>query len=104
MHPMEEYQMVSAKKALSTAAFALLMGAGALAATAGTASANVVCGPNGDCWHTEGAPPHVAGVTFNVHPDDWYFHQNWATKDRQFREYRKGPGYYDKGVWIKAES
>ena len=45
--------MISAKKALSTAAIALCMAAGALAVTAGTASARVVCNSEGDCWHTD---------------------------------------------------
>ena len=32
---------------------AALIGAGSLAATAGSASAYVVCNRDGDCWHTE---------------------------------------------------
>jgi hypothetical protein len=92
--------MLSAKKALSTAAIAILMATGALIATAGTASARVVCGADGDCWHTDAAPPRVPGVTFSVHPDDWYFHQTWTGSDRHFRDYHEGRGYYKGGVWV----
>ena len=92
--------MFSAKKALSIAAAAILTRAtGALMATAGTASARVVCNAEGDCWHTDAAPPRVPGVTFSVHPDDWYFHQTWGS-DRHFRDYHAGRGYYKGGVWI----
>ena len=92
--------MFSAKKATSTAAFALLIGAGALLATAGTASARVVCNAQGDCWHTDTAPARVPGIQFNVHPDDWYFHQKWDNSDRHYRDYHEGRGYYKGGVWI----
>jgi hypothetical protein len=93
-------KMISLKKALSTTAFAVLMATGALAATAGTASARVVCGADGDCWHTDAAPPRVPGITFSVHPDDWYFHQKWDNSDRHYRDYHEGRGYYKGGVWI----
>ena len=92
--------MGSMKKALSTAAIALLMGASALVATAGTASARVVCGADGDCWHTDAAPPRVPGMTFTAHPDDWYFHQNWSGSNNHYRDYHEGRGYYKGGVWI----
>jgi hypothetical protein len=91
--------MFSAKKAISTAAVAILMGTGVLVATAGTASARVVCNAEGDCWHTDAPPPSVPGVTFNVHPDDWYFHQHWDDT-HHFRDYHDGRGYYKGGVWV----
>jgi hypothetical protein len=75
----------------SAAAFAGLM----LAAV--PASAYVVCN-GGDCWHTEKrftAP----GVTFNWHPDDWYFHQHWDN-DHHFHDLHDGRGYWKGGVWI----
>jgi hypothetical protein len=91
--------MFSAKKALSTAAVAIVIGAGGLIVTAGTASARVICNAEGDCWHTDTPPPVVPGVTFSVHPDDWYFHQTWGP-DRHFREYHDGRGYWRGGVWV----
>jgi len=92
--------MISLKKTLSTTAFAALMAIGALAVTTGTASARVVCNAEGDCWHTDAAPPRVPSVRFNVHPDDWYFHQKWDNSDRHYRDYHEGRGYYKGGVWI----
>ena len=87
------------KKTISTAALALLMGAGALVAASAPASARVVCNRDGDCWHTESAL-RVPGVKFETHPDDWYFHQHWDGADRHYRDYHEGRGYYRSGVWI----
>ena len=91
--------MVFAKSIISTAAVALLVAAGAVIATTGTASARVICNAEGDCWHTDAPPPRVPGVTFSVHPDDWYFHQHWDA-DHHFRDYHAGRGYYKGGVWV----
>jgi len=63
------------------------------------ASAYVACNSDGDCWHTD-AQVAVPGVTFNYHPDDWYFHQHWDAGDRHWRDYHDGRGYYRGGVWI----
>ena len=90
--------MHSMKKTLSTAAIALVLGAGALVATAGTASARLVCNRDGDCWHTD-SRVRAPGVTFDFHPDDWYFHQKWDN-DHHYRDYHEGRGYYKGGVWI----
>jgi hypothetical protein len=90
--------MFSAKKTISTAAFALLMGTAGLVVAAAPASARVVCNPEGDCWHTDSAP-RVPGVRFESHPDDWYFHQHWDDH-RHYRDYHEGRGYYRSGVWI----
>ena len=91
--------MFSAQKTFSTAAVALLMGAGALVATAAPASARVVCNSFGDCWHTETVPV-APGIRFESHPDDWYFHQRWEGGNRRYRDYHEGRGYYRSGVWI----
>jgi hypothetical protein len=91
--------MISAKKTFTTAALALLMGGAALVTTAAPAAARLVCNREGDCWHTD-TPPRVPGVRFDVHPDDWYFHQRWDGGDRHYRDYHEGRGYYKGGVWI----
>jgi hypothetical protein len=87
--------MTTLTKLLATAALA-----GGLAMMASApASAYVVCNNAGDCWHSDtqyAAPP---GVTFDWHPDDWYFHQHWDA-NRHFRDYHDGHGYYRNGVWI----
>jgi hypothetical protein len=92
--------MTSLKKVLSASAIAALTAA-ALLSFSSPASARIVCNAEGDCWHTEQAPV-VPGIRFNVHPDDWYFHQHWdADKDHHYRDYHEGRGYYKGGVWIQ---
>jgi hypothetical protein len=88
------------KKAVLISGAAAFLGLAGLAATATTASAYVACNRDGDCWHTD-ARPRTPGVRFDVHPDDWYFHQHWdADKDHHYRDYHEGRGYYRGGVWV----
>lgn len=93
--------MISLKKALSTTAIAMLMSTGALVAATGTASAYIACNRDGgDCWHTD-KKVRAPGVTFDYHPDDWYFHRDWAhDNDHHWRDYHEGRGYYKGGLWI----
>ena len=92
--------MTILKAALSAAALCTLMSAGALVATVAPASAYVTCNRDGDCWHSD-AKPRAPGIRFNVHPDDWYFHQKWdGDRDHHYRDYHEGRGYYKGGVWI----
>ncbi len=94
--------MFSAKKVLSTAAIAVLLGTGALVATSAPAAARVVCNADGDCWHTDRSYRYSRDVRVEVHPDSWYFHQDWANqKDRHYRDHHDDRGYYRGGVWIK---
>jgi hypothetical protein len=74
---------------------------GSVAMSAGPASAYVVCNREGDCWHTE-RRYHAPGITFEYHPDDWYFHRHWdADHDHHWRnEYHEGRGYWHNGVWV----
>ena len=78
-----------------------LIGAGALAASASTASAYVVCNRDGDCWHTD-TRYRYPGVGYVYHPDDWYFHRAWHDNDRdRWRsDYHRERGYWRGGVWI----
>ena len=72
----------------------------AIFGTVGSASAYVACNRDGDCWHTD-ARVHAPGVTFDFHPDDWYFHRSWDNdRDHHWREYHEGHGYWRNGVWI----
>ena len=52
----------------------VVMATGAMATGA---SAYIICNGEGDCWHSErrDSPP---GQAFEVHSDDWYFHQEWG--------------------------
>jgi hypothetical protein len=92
--------MFSLKHVLSVSAVSALLATGALAMSAAPAAARVVCNNGGDCWHSDTAPARVPGIQFNVHPDDWYFHQKWDNSDRHYRDYHEGRGYYKGGVWI----
>ena len=88
------------KKFVAAAALAALMGVGVLA-TASAASAYVVCNANGECWHTDQRAHYGRDVVLQYHPDDWYFHQNWAQgNNRQWRDYHEGRGYYNNGAWM----
>ena len=89
------------KRALSTGVVAVLIGIGAFVATAGTASAYVVCNRFGDCWHSDQRYRYTPSIGVRIHPDHWYFHRDWArAPNRHWREYREGRGYYRNGVWI----
>ena len=89
------------KTALSTAAVAALMAAGAIVATTGTASARVVCNAEGDCWHTDKNYHYGSDVKVEVHPDSWYFHNDWDNdKARHWRGHHEGRGYMKSGVWV----
>jgi hypothetical protein len=71
------------------------LGAGALAFSAMSASAAVVCaGPV--CWHTHDAYeyPHEAGVV--VHPDDW----RWGASDHYRWREHEGRGYWRGDNWV----
>jgi hypothetical protein len=86
---------MSIKKLLVHTALGAMIGAGALAVTATSASAYVACNRHGDCWHTNDHvfAPHF-GVT--VHDNNW----RWRGRDHyRWREHR-GHGYWRSGVWI----
>jgi hypothetical protein len=79
-------------------------GAGALMALSTSASAYLACNREGDCWHTE-TRYSQPGVSFEYHPDDWYFHRHWDgdRSDRyHYRAWRddSAHGYWRNGVWI----
>jgi hypothetical protein len=84
------------KSLLLGAATALLAVAGLAVSTVG-AGAYVYCNA-GDCWHSD-ARVTVPGITFDAHPDDWYFHQHWDA-DHHWHDYHDGHGYWKSGVWI----
>ena len=86
---------------MSLKKLALAAGVGFAALTISTmgASAYVACNHEGDCWHTESRVA-VPGVTFEYHPDDWYFHRHWGGDRMRYREFHEGRGYWRNGVWI----
>ncbi len=93
--------MTSVKKLLSAVAATAVLSVGALAVTAGTASAYVVCNGSGDCWHTDQRTRYAPDVKAEYHPDNWYFHRDWShDNDHHWREQHEGHGFYRGGVWV----
>ncbi len=97
--PSEPEKMIMKKLMLQGAAAAII-GVAALAGTATTASAYVVCNRAGDCWHTSeryNYRPHFGVV---VHDDNW----RWRDRDHDRRHYRwrehDGRGYWRNGIWL----
>lgn len=74
-----------------------LFGAAALAMTAGTASAAVVCNDDGDCWRVRGRPAYGPELRLRVHPDNWTFERGSRYR---WRDPGHGHGYYRDGAWI----
>jgi hypothetical protein len=78
----------------------VLVVAGALTLTAGSASAAVVCNDEGECWRIQGRPNYGPELRLRIHPDDW----RWGDNDRaryRWREPGRGHGYWRNGVWIE---
>jgi hypothetical protein len=82
-------------KLITTAA---LLSAGALAMTATTASAAIVCNGAGDCWHVQGHADYKPDLRLTVHPDNW----KWRDADASHHRWREhaGHGYWRGGVWV----
>lgn len=81
-------------KLVTTAA---LLGAGMLAFTATTASADIVCNDEGDCWHVKERHRYPPDVKLRVYPDTW----KWRDSETHYRwREHPGHGYWRGGVWI----
>ena len=80
---------------MNTLAKTILVAASALALTAGSASAAIVCNDDGDCWHVRGRPHFRPELKLRIYADDWNDHYRW-------REH-VGRGYWRKGVWIDID-
>ncbi len=74
-----------------------LLGVAALAMTAGTASAAVVCNDEGDCWRVHGRPAYGPGVHLRIYGDDW---RGEPGVKFRWREPGHGHGYWRNGAWV----
>ena len=93
--------MTSIKTLLCTAGAAAALSLGVVGLSAGSASAYVVCNAVGDCWHTDHRYHYGPDVRPEYHPDDWYFHRDWAHDNgHHWRDYHNGRGVYRNGVWV----
>ncbi|MBV9572053.1 MAG: hypothetical protein JO056_12505 [Alphaproteobacteria bacterium] len=76
---------------------AAALGAGALAVTATTASAAIVCNGHGECWHVKRAYAYKPEFGVVVHPNNW----RWAAHEKYVWREHTGRGYWRNGVWIR---
>ena len=81
-------------KSFSKIAIGLIMGASALAFSAWSASAAVVCTGN-DCWHAREAYEYPPEAHVTVHPDNW----RWGPHERYVWREHEGRGYWHGGAW-----
>jgi hypothetical protein len=86
---------MSMTKTMKLAAAALLAGA-AIAMTATSASAYVVCNQEGECWHVAHRYDYHPEFGLVIHPDGWRWHRG---EHYTWHEHR-GRGYWRNGVWI----
>ena len=84
-------------KTIAKLASAALLGAAAVAITATSASAYVVCNREGECWHAKSAYQYRAEYGIAVHPDGWA----WGANEHYKWHEHRGRGYWRSGVWIK---
>lgn len=76
---------------------ATLLGAATLAVAATSASAEIVCNQEGECWHVNRHYDYRPEFGLVVHPDGWA----WGAGDHyRWREHR-GHGYWHNGIWIR---
>ncbi|RUO98100.1 hypothetical protein [Hyphomicrobium sp.] len=75
---------------------AALLGATMLGFTATTASADIVCNGEGDCWHVRHRYNYDPGFGVVVHPDNW----RWREAEHYRWREHEGRGYWRRGVWI----
>lgn len=81
-----------------TAAVATLFAVGAIAMTATSASAAIVCNREGDCWHAKKPYAYQPELGITVHDNDWKW--DAAHDHNRWREH-SGRGYWRSGVWIR---
>ena len=81
---------------LSKSMAGLAVGAGALALTAASASAAVVCSGN-VCWHTTTTYEYPSESRVIVHPDTW----RWGPSERFTWREHEGRGYWRDDRWIE---
>jgi hypothetical protein len=92
-----EQSMLS--KTLKMTALAVSIGAGALVALSGPASAYTVCNRAGDCWHTDTRDHYAPALGVHFYSDDWYSHHQHDAHYR-WHEHHDGRGYWRNGIWI----
>ena len=85
-------------KSIVKLAGAALLGATAIAFTASSASAYVVCNREGECWHVKHRYQYHPEFGLVIHDDDW----RWRDEEHDRYRWREhhGRGYWRNGIWI----
>jgi hypothetical protein len=91
--------MISIKKSATTG-LAALIGVGAVAMSAGSASAYVVCNGAGECWRTHKHYDYQPTYGVTVYDDNWYAAHRNDTHYKWRSGWHNDRGYYRDGVWI----
>ena len=92
---------MSVSKTVKQAFLATMLVSAAVAATAQSATAYVVCNRFGDCWRTE-SRVHFPHVRLLFHSDRWWDHHKadrhytWHEHDGDHDWHH---GYWDHGTW-----
>jgi hypothetical protein len=81
-------------RGIITAAFGTVF---VLAVTAGSASAEIACNREGECWHVKETKHFRAEHGVTIHPDDW----KWKEHEKYRWHEHEGRGYWRDGVWFE---
>ena len=77
-------------------ALATVFAAGALAVTATSASADIACNREGECWHVRHHYAYRPEFGVVVHPNTW----TWGTGEHYVWREHVGRGYWHNGIWL----
>jgi hypothetical protein len=84
------------RKLMLQGASAAIITAAALAVTAASASAAIVCNGEGECWHVQDHYKYDPSFGVVIHPDNW----RWGDADHYRWHEHEGRGYWRGGVWV----
>jgi hypothetical protein len=83
---------------MGTLTKAILVTASTLALAVSTASAEIVCNDEGDCWHAKRSD-YRPDLKLHIHPDNW----KWSGSERYKWHEHEGHGYWHGGVWVDVK-
>ena len=81
---------------LKKLAAATFLAGAALAVTASSASAWIVCNAEGECWHAHHRWGYHNEWGIVIHPDGWA----WGPNDHYVWHEHDGRGYWHNHIWI----
>lgn len=84
------------RKYLKLAAAAAFV-TGTLALTATSASADIACNREGQCWHVRHHYVYRPEFGVVIHPETWV----WGPSEHYVWREHRGRGYWRSGVWIR---